>query len=133
MNNEFDIASRARKIIGFQLATASVVAVIFMIGQGLLEGRSAFYGGLVGAALTLLLSRGVKRAEQVAAENPRRGMTILYIGAAQRFFLALAAFAIGLSLLQLAPLPVFAGFAAVQFSYVINARGMAQVKKGVAR
>jgi ATP synthase protein I len=133
LNNDFDIAERTRRVISFQLMSTVAVAIAFLAGSGMAEGRAALYGGFIGVALTFLLGRGVKRAEQVAAEDPRRGMTILYIGAAQRFFLALAAFAAGLSLLQLAPLPLFIGFAAAQFSYLVNARGMAQVKKGVAR
>lgn len=112
-----------------QILASVVLAVGFYVGVSPLDGRSAFFGGVISIVLTHLLSRGVKRAEALAATNPRQSMTILYVGAAQRFFLAIAAFAVGLAFLKLSPLPVFIGFAAAQLSYVINAREPVQKRK----
>ncbi len=130
-NNTFDLTDSARKVVGFQILATVIIAVGFFAGLSEAHGRSAFYGGLIGIALTVLLSRGVRRAELSAATNPRKSMAILYMGAAQRFFLALAAFAVGLAYLHLEPLPVFIGFAVAQFSYLVNARTMTQSKRGV--
>lgn len=129
--NTFNITERTRHIVGFQILAAVVIAAGFAIGLGAVEGRSAFYGGLVAVALTIMLSHGVKRAEASAVQSLKKSMVILYLGAAQRFLLALVAFALGLSVLKLEPLAVFVGFAAAQFSYLINARGMAQSKREV--
>lgn len=129
--NSFDITERTRRIVGFQILAAVVIGIGFFLGVGEAEGRSAFYGGLVAVVLTVMLSRGVKRAEATAAQDLKRSMIILYMGAAQRFLIALAAFALGLAVLKLEPLAVFVGFAAAQFSYLFNARGMAQSKRGV--
>ncbi len=129
MNATSEISERARRVIGMQLLASVVLAIGFYVGASPLDGRSAFFGGLIGVVLTFLLGRGVKRAESLAASNPRQSMVILYIGAAQRFFVAIAAFAVGLSFLKLSPLPVFIGFAAAQLSYVLNAREPAHTKK----
>ncbi len=127
-----DLAERTRRIVGFQILASVVIAIGFLIGVGAAQGRSALYGGLVTVTLTALLSRGVKRAEVAASErDPHKSMVILYVGAVQRFILALVAFALGLAVLKLEPMPVFIGFAAAQFSYLFNARGMAQSKRGV--
>jgi ATP synthase protein I len=112
-----------------QIIAGLVLAVGFYVGVSPLHGRSAFYGGLISVLLSYLLSRGVRRAEAVAAANPRQSMTILYIGAAQRFFIAIAAFAVGLAYLNLEPLAMFIGFAVAQLAYVINAREPARKKK----
>ncbi len=112
-----------------QILAGSVLAIGFYLGVSPIHGRSAFFGGLISVMLSYLLGRGVKRAEAVAATNPRQSMTILYIGAAQRFFLALAAFAVGLAYLKLEPLAVFIGFAAAQLAYVFHAREPAPKNK----
>ncbi len=126
-----DLAERTRRIVGFQILASVVIAIGFLIGVGAAQGRSALYGGLVAVILTALLSRGVKRAEVSAAHDPRKSMVILYVGAVQRFVLALVAFALGLAVLKLEPMAVFIGFAAAQFSYLINARGTAHSKREV--
>jgi len=130
-NNGTDLAERTRRIVGFQILASVVIAIGFLIGVGVAQGRSALYGGMVAVVLTILLSRGVKRAEVTAARDPQKSMVILYVGAVQRFVLALVAFALGLAVLKLEPMAVFIGFAAAQFSYLINARGTAQSKRGV--
>ena len=130
-NDGTDLAERTRRIVGFQILASVVIAISFLIGMGAAQGRSALYGGLVAVILTVLLSRGVKRAEASSAQDPHKSMVILYVGAVQRFVLALLAFALGLAVLKLEPMAVFIGFAAAQFSYLINARGMAQSKREV--
>ena len=126
-----DLAERTRRIVGFQILASVVIAIGFLIGVGAAQGRSALYGGLVAVILTVLLSRGVKRAEASSAREPHKSMVILYVGAVQRFVLALLAFALGLAVLKLEPMAVFAGFAAAQLSYLINARGTAPSKREV--
>jgi ATP synthase protein I len=126
-----DLAERTRRIVGFQILASVVIAIGFLIGVGAAQGRSALYGGLVAVILTVLLSRGVKRAEASSARDPQKSMVILYVGAVQRFVLALAAFALGLAVLKLEPMAVFIGFAAAQFSYLVNARGTAHSKREV--
>lgn len=125
-----ELVERARRVIGMQLLATLIVATAFYIGVSAIHGRSAFFGGLISVFLSYLLGRGVKRAEALAVSHPRQSMAILYIGAAQRFIVAIAAFGFGLAYLDLNPLAVFVGFAVSQLSYVINARSMAQSKQG---
>jgi ATP synthase protein I len=129
LNATSELTERARRVIGMQILASLVLAIGFYAGVSPVHGRSAFFGGLISVLLSYLLSRGVKRAEAIAATNPRQSMTILYIGAAQRFFIAIAAFAVGLAYLKLEPLAMFIGFAVAQLSYVLNAREPARKKK----
>lgn len=122
IKTEPELAEKARGVISKQLAVAVACAVFFYFYQGGWAALSAIYGGLVCIAATLLLLRGVARATQVAAENPGRSMTILYVGAAQRFLLVLALLGAGLALLKLHPLGVLLGFALAQVSTMLAGR-----------
>jgi ATP synthase protein I len=112
------------------LITQAVLAVAVAIGFYFLKGfpavQAALYGGAIALLNTFLLARRVKRAGDVAQEDANRGTVTLYIGAVQRFVIALAGFAIGMGLLKLAPLPQLLAFAAAQAAYLLEgARGAA--------
>lgn len=119
-----NIHERARRVVGAQLVLAAVLGIVAFLVYGSLHGLSAVYGVLVGVMLTLLLNRSVTRAEQVAQTDPKGGMTVLYVGAVQRFFLFIAAFAVGLAGFGLDALATAVGFVAAQFAQLVNARGM---------
>ena len=119
-----NIDGRARRVMTAQLIVAAVLAVTAIVMFDTHHGLSVVYGGLVDLVLALLLGRSVRRAEEVAATDPKRGMTVLYVGAVQRFFLLIAMFAVGLAALRLDALAVVTGFAAARVAQVISARGM---------
>lgn len=87
---------------------------------------SALYGMGASIAITALLSYGVVRAEKAAANDPKKSMGILYVGAVQRFLLVLGLFIFGLAVLKLEPLATAVSFGLTQFGYVFN---FAQLKK----
>jgi len=122
IKTEPELAEKARRVISTQLAVSVATAVGFFIFEGGMAAVSALYGGLVCIAATFLLLRGVSRATHVAAESPGKSMTILYIGAAQRFLLVLALLGAGLALLKLHPLGVLLGFGLAQFSTLMAGR-----------
>lgn len=117
-----DLENRARKVLTLQVISALVAAAGFFVWKGGLAALSAGFGGGIGIASTLLLSYGVKKATVAAAQNPGASMRILYLGAAQRFFLVLALFAIALAVLKLEPLALFSGFALAQAAYFLSVR-----------
>ncbi|HEY0663467.1 MAG TPA: ATP synthase subunit I [Thiobacillaceae bacterium] len=105
-----------------QLVVTAAMGLGAFLLFGMLQGVSVVYGGLVDLVLTLLLSRNVRKADAVAATDPKGGMTVLYVGAVQRFFLFIAMFAVGLALLRLDALAVATGFVAARIAQLASAR-----------
>jgi len=124
------LVKQARKVIGVQLLVSTLVAGCFLL-QGAWESLSAFYGGVASVLIALLLRRGIRRASQLAVQNPGKSMTVLYVGAVQRFVLVLGLLAVGMAGLKLSPIAMCVGFAAAQLGYLANAR--ASTKKHVAQ
>lgn len=87
--------------------------------EGARAAWSAAYGGAVSLILSVLLSRGVMLAGRM--ESAKTSQAILYAGAAVRFVLVLALFAIGLAGLKLMPVAVISGFVAVQLAFLLTA------------
>lgn len=111
--------SGMRNIIIAQLILTAVVAVAFLFWQGQIQALSAVYGGVIVLLNGLLLARRVRRMTSAEGSNVALSM---YMGAGQRFVFTLAAFAIGMGLLKLPPLPMIAAFAAAQFGLVLAAQ-----------
>lgn len=122
MNAAMNITGQARRIMTAQLVVTAVAGLGAFLLFGMLQGVSVVYGGLVDLVLTLLLSRSVRKAEAVAATDPKAGMTVLYVGAVIRFFLFIVMFAIGLALLRLDALAVAVGFVAARFAQLVGVR-----------
>ena len=114
-----------RKVVAWQVIGSILAAAAFFIGRGWAASGAVLYGGAVGIAATLLLSRSIKRASR-AAGNPTASMRVLYWGAAQRFFFVLGALVLGLAVLKLEPLALLVGFVSAQAGYFINARHVAR-------
>jgi ATP synthase protein I len=105
-----------------QLAVACMAVIGFLwFGATAWSALSAGCGGLVSVSILLLLRRGVYRASVTALARPARTMTVLYLGALQRFIAVILLFGIGLGVLGLEPKSMVAGFALTQISYIIRA------------
>lgn len=115
-----EVGEKTRKVVGLQVVLMFLTSAAFFAGKGLDAAQAAVFGGLISIASTLLLGYGVKRAAEAAVVNPGKSAAMLYAGAAFRFMFILAAFAIGLAVLKLYPLGVFAGFAVVQMVYLVS-------------
>lgn len=119
-----ELRVRTRRVIGLQLGIGLAVAVVFLAVEGRVAAWSAAYGGAVGVVMSLLLSRGVMLAERL--RSAQASQAVLYAGAALRFVLVLALLTVGLAVLKLAPLPVVAGFIAVQLAFMLAASRSSQ-------
>lgn len=117
-----EIIAATRKIIALQVGVGALIAAAFFVAKGQGEALSAFYGGLISVAVAFLLGRGVVRAAEAARQDHKKSMVILYLGAVQRFVLVLVLFGVGLKGLNLAFLPMIAGFAGAQLAYLANMR-----------
>ena len=118
---EPNIAARAKWVISTQLIISIIVAVVFLT-KGTWESLAAIYGGLVSVCISVLLIRGFDRASEVAKEDPKKSMQILYVGAVQRFVMVLGLIALGIALLKMDPVAIIAGFALAQAGYLVGSR-----------
>lgn len=116
------VQTSAKKVAGLQLIIAALAAVVFGIIEGGWAALSAFFGGFISFCVSLLLRRGVLKANEIAQQDPGRGMTALYIGAVQRFVLVLALFGLGLGLMDMSPLATVVGFGCAQLAYAVVMR-----------
>jgi ATP synthase protein I len=117
-----EIITATRKVIALQLGAGIAIAAVFFMAEGKAEALAAFYGGMIGVVIAFLLGRGVVRAAEAARRDHKRSMLILYVGAAQRFILVLVLFGVGLKGLNLAFLPMIAGFGGAQLAYLSSMR-----------
>lgn len=120
---ERTVARQTRSIIGAQMAVGALVAAGFWAFGGAGDARSALYGVFISVFAAVMLRRGVRRASQIAGQDPKTAMLSLYMGAVVRFVLVLVLLGVGLAGLKLAPLPVIVGFGLAQLAYLTGMRG----------
>ncbi|HEX5419348.1 MAG TPA: hypothetical protein VFY39_05050 [Gammaproteobacteria bacterium] len=95
----------------------AVAAAFYLHDHSIVSVEAALYGGGIGMGASALLGYRVLRAAR-----PGAGLGGLYIGALERFLFVGAAFAVGLAVLDLAPVAMIVGFAGAQCAYFITAR-----------
>ncbi len=104
-------------IIQFILMLAGVAVSYTYQGEAAM--LPAFYGGAIALANTMLLSRRVAQAGEIAKINPQQSVYALYFGVVQRFVFVLVALGFGLGYLKLAPIPVLGTFMVAQLAYML--------------
>jgi len=108
---------RSLLIIQAILVMIGVVASYYYFGDdGLLP---AAYGGAVAVVNTILLSRRLDSAGEMAEENPDGGVLTLYLGVVQRFVFVLVMFGVGMGVLKLLPPPMLGTFALSQLAFML--------------
>lgn len=112
----------ARRLMLGQLIVTAVLAVIWGMLGHYFDGLAVVYGGLVSMLLAWLHKRGVRKAEQRAISDPKGSMLVLYVGAVVRFLLLIGLLGVGMGLLKLPALPLFAGFVLAQLGFLAVAR-----------
>ena len=103
-----------------------MVSFYFLGESGLLP---AAYGGAVAIANSILLSRRLLIAGEMAEESPEQGVLQLYLGVVQRFIFVLVMFGVGMGVLKLLPPPMLGTFAVAQLAFMIF--GSKQTKKNI--
>jgi|GEM_PF-1985179 len=117
------VSYQSRILMAMQIGVSAVVALGFYIISGLwLDAAAAAYGGLSAVFISVLLRMDVLKAERESAGDPSRGIRVLMVGAAQRFFAVIALFVVGLVWLKLSPLALCVGFVLAQLCYSMFAR-----------
>lgn len=108
------------RVAAAQVGVTLAVAASFLYLLGWFEAVSALYGGGIAVGMTAWLGRSVHRAGELAHADANGGRAALYVGAALRFVVAGALFALGLGVLRLAPVPIIVAFGLAQFGLLIN-------------
>ncbi|MEW6765883.1 MAG: ATP synthase subunit I [Pseudomonadota bacterium] len=112
----------ARRLLLGQMIATAVLALLWGILGHYLDGLAVVYGGLVSMLMAWLHKRGVRKAEDKALTDPKNSMLVLYVGAVVRFLLLIVALGVGMGLLKLPALPLFAGFVLAQLGFLVVAR-----------
>jgi ATP synthase protein I len=124
------LAGKASRVVFVQLLVTLFVASVFFVlnvqelpvVESLGKALAAVYGGGSSVVLAFISIQGFKRANAYALSDPKQSMMILYIGAVVRFAAVIILLGVGLGLLKLDALAVFAGFALAQASYLMSVR-----------
>ena len=114
-----ELKIKTRKVIGLQLLVGLLLAIGFWLAYTPWQGLSALYGTMISMLSSWWLSRGVSRASASAGQGGRSGEIILYVGAALRFIMVLAMFAVGLAAIKLAAVATVVGFVIAQLAFVV--------------
>ena len=112
-----ELVIKTRKVIGLQMAIGVLAAIFFYFAYTPWHGFSSLYGAMISVLSSWWLSRGVSSAGAHAGQG-RKGEAILYVGAALRFIMVLALFAIGLAVIKLAAVPTVVGFVLAQLAFL---------------
>lgn len=107
-------------IIQATLILAGVAVSRFYWGDAAL--LPAFYGGAVAMSNTMMLSKRMVQASEIAKDSPQHSLYLIAFGAVQRFVFVLLALGFGLGYLGLLPLPLLATFAVAQLIYLVAAQ-----------
>ncbi len=108
-----------RRIVIIQLTLILAGIAMSRFYQGDTAMLPALYGGAIALASTLLLSRRVEQAGEIAKTSPQQSVYALYLGVVQRFVFVLIALGLGLGFLKLSPVPLIATFMVAQLAYML--------------
>lgn len=103
----------------------SGLGLLAVAGFGVMQGEwlSALFGFGIGMANLAMLSASFRIANERAADNPKAGMTVLYISAVIRFILLAVFFALGMAVVGLTPMPMVLTFVVMQLGSVLSLQG----------
>ena len=101
-----EISQRSSAAVRFQIIVAAIIIAIFLFSQGQSAAGAALVGALFSIFLTWTVSWSVRKANEIAKIDPNRGMGVIYISAALRFFLLLVFFAVAIGVAKLSGVPI---------------------------
>ena len=105
------------------------VSYYYLADAGILP---AAYGGAIAIANTILLSRRLVKAGEMANDDPDGGVLQLYLGVVQRFVFVLVMFGVGMGVLKLLPPPMLGTFAVAQLAFMLFGTKHTKVNKNTA-
>ena len=109
-----------RRVVFSQVALSGLTALAFAGYSGWPAAVAALYGGGIAVLSALWMGYRIRQAGGANKEDLSSSAIMIYGGVALKFIFAITAFAAGMGLLKLAPLPLIAGFAVTQLGYLIT-------------
>ena len=109
----------ARMLLGMQALLIGAVVFLYFIWGGSPEAHAALFGGVCALLNAWLLGRRLRLAAAVAKTSPGQEVTVIYVGALQRFALLLALFVVGMGWLKLNPVPLLVAFGVAQGAFFL--------------
>jgi len=109
----------ARMLLGMQALLIGVVVFLYLVLGGSPDAHAALFGGGCALVNAWLLGRRLRLAANVAKASPGQEVTVIYVGALQRFALLLALFIVGMGWLKLNPVPLLVAFGAAQVAFFL--------------
>lgn len=109
----------ARMLLGMQALLIGIVVFLYLVLAGSPEAHAALFGGGCALLNAWLLGRRLRLAADVARTSPGQEVTVIYIGALQRFGLLLVLFVVGMGWLKLNPVPLLVAFGVAQIAFFL--------------
>jgi ATP synthase protein I len=100
-----DVVNKARKSRKYQIIIIAVIAALFAL-RAPMHGAASLYGGFVSLFVSWTLGLGVIKATEIAKDDPKTAVGILYGSAVLRFVLVLVLFGVGIGSLGFNPIPL---------------------------
>ncbi len=106
-----EVVTKAKKSRKHQIIIIVIMATAFALygyyyGKTPLHGVAALYGGFVSLFVSWALGLSVIKATELAKDDPKTAMGILYGSAVLRFVLVLVLFGVGMGMLGFNPIPL---------------------------
>lgn len=111
--------AEARTLLGTQALLIGVVVFLYLLLGDSPDARAALFGGACALLNAWLLGRRLRLAADVAKTSPGQEVTVIYVGALQRFALLLALFIVGMGWLKLNPVPLLVAFGIAQVAFLL--------------
>jgi len=116
------IDTGAKAIFSALSLWAAAVSLFFLYTQGEFAAQSAVFGTFIVFFNVWLTQRKLRIAILLSQNSPEQAVGTIYLAAVQRFAFTLLFFIVGMSWLQLMPVPMLIAFAVAQFSYFFTGR-----------
>lgn len=110
------------RIIRYQvllILLAEGLAVIFFLDRPDVL-KALLFGGFVSISTTAWLALRLNQAVTSLKKGSKKSVLYVYLGAVEKFILAIVLFGVGIALLKMHPLPIMAGLVAGQLGFSIG-------------
>lgn len=107
-----------RRLLVLQLVSTAIVALVGLVWQGSIAVRPALFGGATAMVGTLVIAWYGRRAERAGA-SVARNASLIYGSAIVRFSTVMVLLFVGIAILRLQPVWLFAGFIATLLAQMI--------------
>jgi F0F1-type ATP synthase assembly protein I len=110
------------RIMRYQIASV-LLAVVMALAIYLDKPdivKAVFFGGLVSVLTTAWMALRMYQAAKSMSSGDKKGAFYVYLGAIEKFLIAMALLGAGIVWLHMHPLPIIAGLVAGQIGFIVG-------------